>query len=79
MNDIGEGRAGFATRLTWSWLAIDACADRASGLAGLPVQATPDKAGLAAATDAAALQGVADASRRHRAKHRQSPCIRASR
>jgi len=72
-------RGAKGTRLTWDRLAIDACADRASGLAGLPAQAAPDEAGLVAAAEAAALQGVADAARRHRAKHRQHPCMRASR
>ncbi len=55
MNDTAKGKAGFATRLTWDRLAIDACAE------------------------AAALQKVAGAARRHRPKHRQRPCIRASR
>lgn len=58
------------TRLTWDRLAIDAYADRASGLAGLPAELGPDDAETAVA-EAAALQGVVNATRAHRPKHRQ--------
>lgn len=55
MNNTEEGKAGFAARLVWNRRAIDACADRASGLAGLPVQVAPDEAGLAVAAEGTVL------------------------
>lgn len=65
-------RGAKGTRLTWDRVLLDAAADRASGL-----QAHPRPGDAAAqddtpaAAEAAALQGVMDAARRHRVKHRQ--------
>lgn len=65
-------RGAKGTRLTWDRLLLDAAADRASGL---QAHLRPDDPAVqddtAANAEAAALQGVRDAARRHRAKHRQ--------
>ena len=65
-------RGAKGTRLTWDRVLLDAAADRAGGLQGT---ATPGNAAaqddMQAAAEAAAMKGVQDASRRHRAKHGQ--------
>ncbi len=64
-------RGAKATRATWDRLALDAAADRASGLS-LPAAPGPgDAAAPASPEEDVALQGVLHAARRNRAQHRQ--------